>query len=143
MTLETREDIAGAKVAELVEFYNANVAEEDQVTKFKNRAEAEEAVIAIFDSREAVGAKIGAAVAKTWEDDEVREARTKRWTCIVDGEEYQSVRAAFDALGLPMAKHVKFRRQLVLAPKQKLEFEGHKFSLKPYEKKVPEQAEAA
>lgn len=52
------------------------------------------------------------AVAETWKDPEVKAKRSQRHKVRVDGKEYRSVRAAFLAFGLPMAKHIKFRMEL-------------------------------
>ena len=49
----------------------------------------------------------------------------------VDGVEYRSVAAAFQALGLPMGKHVAFRKKLKAAGNDEFEHEGkaYKFSI--------------
>jgi len=47
-----------------------------------------------------------------WARPEVREMRSKRYGVLVNGDYYDSVAKAFDALGLPMHKHIKFRGEL-------------------------------
>ena len=72
------------------------------------------------------------AIGKTWEDQGVRNARRLRRAVIVrtpEGEEltFKSVRAAFDALELPLSKHIKFRGMLRAAEGETLEFDGYRF----------------
>jgi hypothetical protein len=55
---------------------------------------------------------LGEAQRITWQDDAVRTARSERSAVLVDKTEYKSVRAAFEALGLPMSQHIKFRGEL-------------------------------
>lgn len=51
-----------------------------------------------------------AAVAATWENDQIAAARSARDNVAVNGKgTFRSVAAAFKALGLPMSKHIKFR----------------------------------
>lgn len=51
-------------------------------------------------------------IARSWEDKEVAAKRAKRHFVRVNGAEFNSVRAAFVALGLPLNKHIKFRMEL-------------------------------
>lgn len=72
------------------------------------------------------------SVSATWEDDAVRQARSTRdsvFAGLVGGElvEFKSVRVAFAALGLPDAKHVRFRGQLKKSRSETIEFEGKTF----------------
>lgn len=54
-----------------------------------------------------------AAIAKSWADPAVAAARSERTGVAVKGKgEFPSVRKAFVALGLPLAKHIKFRGDL-------------------------------
>lgn len=69
-----------------------------------------------------------AAVAASWSDDTVRQARSQRNGVLVDNEyEYRSVRAAFKDLNLPLGSHIKFR--MTLKQLGEAEFGGHKFKL--------------
>lgn len=67
------------------------------------------------------------AIAKSWNNPEVREARSARNKVTVDGIEYNSVRHAFVELGLPVSKHIAFRGQLKASGK--LAFQGRVFKL--------------
>jgi hypothetical protein len=51
-------------------------------------------------------------IARSWKDKEVAEKRAKRHFVRVNGQEFNSVRAAFIALNLPLNKHIKFRMEL-------------------------------
>ena len=51
-------------------------------------------------------------IAESWKRPEVALARVTRNTVVCNGEEFQSVRAAFAAFGLPDSKHIKFRMAL-------------------------------
>lgn len=55
------------------------------------------------------------AVAKSWKDPKVKAARSARHSVKVNGKEYKSVKAAFDALGLPLTGVIKFRMELKAA----------------------------
>jgi len=53
-------------------------------------------------------------VAASWDDPEVREKRTRRWACEVEGNLYPSVKQACDALAYrPRSGHIKWRGRLV------------------------------
>lgn len=121
------EELAEKSVAELLEFYNANVSEEEQKKRFKNRTEAEDAVTEILMANAAVGEKIAASTAASWLNDEVREKRTKRHRVVVDGVEYPSFKQAWNDLGLPPGRHGKHRKALFEAKGKKLEIEGMKW----------------
>lgn len=62
-----------------------------------------------------------AGIAASWNDIDVREARLHRQGVIVmvgkRASEFNSTAAAFAALGLPMAKHIRFRMKLKAAGK--------------------------
>ena len=69
-----------------------------------------------------------AAVAASWSNEEVRNARSQRNGVLVDGKHsYRSVRAAFKDLGLPLGSHIKFR--MLLKSEGTAEFNGHEFAL--------------
>jgi hypothetical protein len=82
-----------------------------------------------------VDAKRSEGVKTSWLDPEVAAARAQRNNVKVDGVVYQSVRAAFKALGLNDAKHIAFR--LELKAQGEGVFEGHDFELIPAEVKTP------
>jgi transposase-like protein len=71
----------------------------------------------------AANADRAAAIAASWQDKEVAAARVTRHSVKVrdkvDGasEQYQSVRAAFEALGLPLGRHIRFRGELKVVGK--------------------------
>lgn len=54
---------------------------------------------------------------RTWKDPTIRAARIARHPVEVRGERYPSVRAAFQALQLPMGRHIVFRVALVNSEK--------------------------
>jgi len=65
----------------------------------------------IYKARSTGG--ISEGVKKSWANPEVAAARAKRDAVSVEGKgEFKSVAAAFKALNLPMAKHIKFRMEL-------------------------------
>lgn len=109
-------NVQEAKTAELIDFYNAHA--EKPVKKFTNRAAAERRVQELIDSMEPekdeppVDPKRSAAIAESWADPAVKAKRSARHKVRVDGVEFRSVAAAFEALGLPMNQHVKFRGSL-------------------------------
>jgi hypothetical protein len=53
-----------------------------------------------------------AAIAASWLNPETAAKRAERHGCEVDGQYFPSVRKAFLALGLPLAKHISFRMDL-------------------------------
>lgn len=55
------------------------------------------------------------------------EARGHKQRITVDGTPHRSVAEAFDALGLPMGKHIKFRAKLKASGKETFEHEGKKY----------------
>ena len=56
-----------------------------------------------------------AAIAKSWTVPETAAKRSQRNAVRVDGNEYRSVRQAFEMLDLPMEKRIKFRMELKAA----------------------------
>lgn len=67
------------------------------------------------------------SVADSWKDPEVAAKRAQRSRVRANGVEYRSVREAFVALNLPLAKHIRFRMALKAAGKA--EFDGVKFEV--------------
>lgn len=51
-------------------------------------------------------------VSDSWKNPEVAQARKQRNSVMVNGVLYRSVTAAFDALDLPMNRHIAFRAKL-------------------------------
>ena len=82
------------------------------------------------------------AIAKSWKNPKTRGKRSNRYPVRVNGKEYKSVPAAFEALGLPKSKRIRFRGELVAAsgfanPKNRaliFEREGveYKFEIVPF-----------
>lgn len=71
------------------------------------------------------------AIAKSWMDKAIAEARAERTGVVVKHEgkayEFGSVRKAFIHFGLPLSKHIKFRMELKAAGKK--DFGAYKFSV--------------
>jgi len=71
-------------------------------------------------------------IAKSWDIDSVKEARLTRNGVGVEvsGErsEYKSLRVAFAELGLPDAKHIKFRGELKKEGAKTFEYEGKAYN---------------
>lgn len=156
-------DVKAATGPELVAAYNKLTGQ--NIKKFADRKTAEkrwaEALAAAVAAREekaaAQGAKApkakkeatepvdrSAAIAASWADPEVRAKRAERTHVKVNGVEYPSVRQAFQALGLPDSKHIKFRMELKSAGK--LAFEGKTFitvAASPAEKPAKKTAKKA
>lgn len=65
------EDVASAKTAELVTFYNAHNVEKP-VTKFSDRKTAEKRVIALIEALAAIEGEAKEEAARVWEDENVR-----------------------------------------------------------------------
>lgn len=83
----------------------------------------------IFKRRQP-GRDASKAVAKTWEDAEVRAARSLKQKVSVGGTLYRSVRQAFEALHLPDSKHVKFRGELKASKTAKFKHGDKTFTFK-------------
>ena len=79
--------------------------------KAKSKTRSEMASIMSLDTR----AKMSAAIRESWNDTEVAAARKQRSAVLVDGVQYRSVGQAFEELGLPMSKCIKFRGELKAA----------------------------
>lgn len=119
--------IAAAKTAELVAFFNANCVAVGvkSVAKFADRKTAERRVAELVAKlpKPAKGKKVatnplaGKHIAESWKDPEVFAARITRNNVKVDGTVFASVRDAFVKLGLPLGTHIKFRMELKAAGK--------------------------
>lgn len=59
-----------------------------------------------------VDADRSAAIAKSWEDPAVAAKRAERNSVKAGNKVYRSVKQAFEDLGLPLQKHIKFRMEL-------------------------------
>jgi hypothetical protein len=69
-----------------------------------------------------------AAIALSWSDKEVAAARSLKQRVVVAGKgEFRSVKEAFESLGLPLNKHIKFRAELKAEGSKT--FDGRKFSI--------------
>lgn len=69
------------------------------------------------------------AIKVSWEDPAVKAARSIKNKVKVGGVEYRSLKAAFEALNLPVKKHLAFRLELKAAGRKT--FEGHVFTIVP------------
>lgn len=67
------------------------------------------------------------AVSASWEDPAVKEARSTKNKVKVAGVEYRSVKSAFEALKLPLEKHIGFRAELKASGRKT--FDGHVFTI--------------
>lgn len=119
-------DVKTATTKQLVEFYNQNATQ--PVKKFSDRKTAERRVKQMLDAQPRTNTAHGEAIRNSWQNPDVRERRSQRHKVVVDGEEYDSVRAAFVALGLPLSKHIKFRMELKAAGQ--LNAHGHDWRVK-------------
>lgn len=140
--------ISAAKTTELVAFYNLHAASHGlkPVAKFADRKTAERRVAELAAKVEAAQAAAAAAakpaskaaakkapadrsaaISRSWEDKVVAAKRATHHKVVVDGSIYRSVRAAFEALGLPLGSHIKFRMELKSAGAKK--FADHSFSI--------------
>jgi hypothetical protein len=67
------------------------------------------------------------AIAASWSNAEVANARSMRHSVKVGGETYKSVATAFRALNLPMGPHIRVRMEIVA--NGKAVHQNHKFTL--------------
>ncbi len=145
-------NVQAATTAQLVAFYNEHANK--PVTKFADRKTAERRVEALIAGikfskpsakraaaladKPAAAPKAptntdrGAAIAASWQDKAVAQARATRNGVRVkapNGGEgnYKSVREAFMILALPLGQHIKFRGNLKAAGAA--EFQGYKFKI--------------
>jgi capsule polysaccharide export protein KpsE/RkpR len=98
-------------------------------------AELETAIEALKASAEAavkVRKSNAAGISASWADPEVRDARlTRQGVAVVVGgkaSQYNSTKAAFEALGLPISKHIRFRMKLKEAGKLAFEHDGKSYA---------------
>lgn len=126
-------DVKNSKTTELVAWYNAHSGNKP-IKKFVNRATAEmrcAALLAKLDepkqhnksARRVAGAK------SSWKDKAIADKRRQRNHVMVDGQEYRSVRQAYELLGLPMKEHIQFRG--LLKEHGKLENYDHTWEIVP------------
>lgn len=120
--------VRSMETKDLVAFYNKYHADAP-VKRFKNREAAEDAIITLLGEITGTtkpSGKLSKAVAETWKDPKVAEARAARDNVMVvwngKAEEFRSVRQAFVALELPLSQHIKFRGALKLWGKANFEF---------------------
>lgn len=118
-------DIESATTAELVAFYNKRTG--SSIKKFQDRATAEKRVRALMDAAEP---KRSQAIAESWRDPAVAEKRKQRSGVLVDGVEYNSVRAAHVALDLPLKDHIRLR-MLLKEANGPLEVDGREWVVVP------------
>lgn len=71
-----------------------------------------------------------AAIAKTWTDPKVAAKRAERTHVKASGTVYRSVKEAFEQLGLPLSKHIKFRMQLKQVAELTFKHEGRQVTFK-------------
>lgn len=156
--IKTESDVVNAKTSELVSWYNEHSDKpvtkfadrrtaESRVLKLlhslrtttveidhlpQNKPEPKAEPKAIKDEitrHRAQHQLLHDAQVASWKIPEVRTARCERSAVDVDGETYRSVRAAFEALGLPISKHIAFRMEL--KEKGKLHAFGHEWEIVP------------
>lgn len=107
-----------------------NELTQSAVKRFSDRATAEKRFLKAIDEKQTTlevvlgiapsvadvevdeHARRSQAIAETWKDPEVAAKRVVRHHVVVGGHEFPSVRAAFEALGLPESKHIPFRQIL-------------------------------
>jgi uncharacterized glyoxalase superfamily protein PhnB len=108
---QTGEDMPATFTAPVAPVVNTSVVRvkglEDQLAVME--VDAEQLAANKAHARRAAGNE---AISASWDNPEVRAARTSRIAISVNGEEYTSVRAAFVALGLPLGRHIRFRGAL-------------------------------
>lgn len=116
--MNTIVNISAATTAELVSFYNANCEKVGKVAvkRFADRKTAEKRVAALMAELpvEAKSSRTAAeGIAESWKNPEVAAKRMTRNGCMVNGTEFKSVWAAFQALNLGNSNAcIKFRGQL-------------------------------
>lgn len=149
--IKTESDVVNAKTSELIAWYNEH--SDKPVTKFADRRTAEARVLKLLHSLRTtveidhlpqnkpepkakkpvnsndIHQTLHDAQVASWKIPEVRTARCERSAVDVDGETYRSVRAAFEALGLPIHKHISFRMEL--KESGKLHAFGHEWEIVP------------
>ena len=90
--------------------------------------EAPAVVVSSIYKQPAKSSALSAAISASWGDEKVAQARKVRDTVLVTGHgHFRSVKAAFEQLGLPLEKHIKFR--LALKSKREANFAGFHFKI--------------
>lgn len=77
-------------------------------------------------TKEAKPTARGEAIAASWGNKKTAAARSLKQKVKVDGVEYNSVAAAFEALKLPLGQHIKFRMELKASAGGRKTFETDK-----------------
>jgi hypothetical protein len=99
-------DVSKASMKELIEYYNANSGK-SAVKKFADRKTAERRCSALV----VADATIGKPKKKS------AKSQFQHHKVMVDGVAYRSTKAAFEALKLPLGRHIPFRMKLKAAGK--------------------------
>jgi hypothetical protein len=132
--------ISTTTTAELVAEYNRLSGK--SIKKFSSRAAGEKQVAALI-AKQPIAQKIAdkvaklpskvapaapkapadrsAAIRQSWAVMATHNARSQRDSVEVDGVSYRSTKAAFDALSLPLAGHIRFRMALKASGKRVME----------------------
>lgn len=74
--------------------------------------------------------KLAASTAASWDDPEVRKARTTRHNCSVNGIKFRSIHGAIKALGLPTKNQHAFRLHVKKTGRGLITHEGKEFHFK-------------
>lgn len=131
--MNTIANISAATTSELVSFYNANCEKVGKaaVKRFADRKTAEKRIAALMAElpvEEKAARTAAEGIRESWKNPEVAAKRLTRNGCTVNGTEFSSVWAAFQALNLGNSNAaIKFRMALKKAGK--LELNGLNFSL--------------
>jgi hypothetical protein len=99
-------DVSKASMKELVEYYNTNSGK-SAIKKFADRKTAERRCSALVVADATIG-KPKKPTAKS---------KHQQHKVMVDGVAYRSTKAAFEALKLPLGRHIQFRMKLKAAGK--------------------------
>lgn len=144
-------DIKAATMAQLIAAFN-HLNPDKPVKRFADRKTAERRVAAAMNGGAATKAvkdtsgkpivtapvakkttkkvnatKQSSSIKDSWNDKKVAAARAKKDKVRVGGQTYRSVLAAFEALRLPVSKHIKFRAELKASGRK--DFSGHTFTI--------------
>lgn len=120
-------DITKLSTKDLVARYNELTGK--TIKKFSSRSAGEKQVAALIKklspstaqkapkpklpkADKPVDADRSAAIAKSWEDPAVAAKRAERNAVKAGNKVYRSVKQAFEDLGLPLSKHIRFRMEL-------------------------------
>lgn len=148
-------DVKTATTKALIEFYNSKTGK--SIKKFSSRAAGEKQCAALLDkddgtkrpanplsaqveslvkhntsartesAKPASKVSRSKAIAASWSDPATCAARSEKHHVMVGAVEYRSVKDAFEKLGLPLGKHIKFRAELKAKGKHTLD--GHVFTV--------------